>query len=50
MNRGDRREAIFLDEGDRESFLEALTEACGKTSWQVASPEILAPGASVSRR
>ena len=35
MNRGDRREAIFLDEADRRSFLETLTEACGKTSWQV---------------
>jgi len=35
MNRGDRREAIFLDDADRERFLEALGQACGKTGWQV---------------
>ena len=35
MNRGDRREAIFLDDTDRQSFLGALGEACAKTGWQV---------------
>ncbi|MEI6391601.1 MAG: transposase [Verrucomicrobiota bacterium] len=35
MNRGDRREAIFEDDKDRERLLETLTEACEKTSWQV---------------
>ena len=31
MNRGDRREAIFLDDLDRKRFLETLAEACEKT-------------------
>jgi len=35
MNRGDRQEPIFKDEEDRERFLATLTEACGKTGWQV---------------
>ena len=35
MNRGDRREDIFRDDGDRERFLTALGEACAKTEWQV---------------
>jgi REP element-mobilizing transposase RayT len=35
MNRGDRREAIFHDDGDRELFLATLAEACGKADWQV---------------
>ena len=35
MNRGDRREAIFEDDKDRERLLETLTEACEKSSWQV---------------
>ena len=35
MNRGDRREPIFRDDTDRQSFLEALGRACGKTDWQV---------------
>ena len=35
MNRGDRREPIFLDDGDRKKFLETLGEACEKTGWQV---------------
>ncbi len=34
-NRGDRREAIFRDEADRERFLSTLAEACAKTEWQV---------------
>jgi REP element-mobilizing transposase RayT len=35
MNRGDRREAIFKDDKDRECFLETLSECCGKTDWEV---------------
>ena len=33
MARGDRREAIFLDDEDRSMFLKALAEACGRTGW-----------------
>jgi len=35
MNRGGRRERIFRDEEDRRMFLAALSEACGKTHWQI---------------
>ena len=35
MNRGDRREDIFHDDGDREGFLATLAEACAKADWQV---------------
>src|SRR5205085_12661267 len=35
MNRGDRREALFEDDRDRQRLLETLGEACGKTGWQV---------------
>jgi REP element-mobilizing transposase RayT len=35
MSRGDRREDIFRDDFDRESFLQALADVCGRTSWQV---------------
>jgi putative transposase len=35
MNRGDRREDIFLDDVDRQDFLKTLAEACQKTGWQV---------------
>jgi len=35
MNRGDRRESIFLGEEDRQLFVETLGEACQKTGWQV---------------
>lgn len=34
MARGDRREAIFLDDEDRKMFLEALAEVCGRTGWK----------------
>ena len=34
MNRGDRRENIFLDDKDREGFMATWGEACGKTEWQ----------------
>ena len=35
MCRGDRREAIFLTDVDRTSFLETLGQACEKTGWRV---------------
>jgi len=35
INRGDRREAIFLDDSDRHCFLSTLSEACKKTAWQI---------------
>ena len=35
MARGNRREAIFLDEDDRRFFLQAVSEACGRTGWWV---------------
>jgi putative transposase len=35
MNRGDRREAIFSDDQDRDRFLSTLGQACEKTGWQV---------------
>ena len=35
MNRGDRREAIFLDDEDCKKFIATLGEACEKTGWQV---------------
>jgi hypothetical protein len=35
MSRGDRREAIFIDDEDRHLFLETLSQATEKTDWQV---------------
>ncbi|HEX7860801.1 MAG TPA: hypothetical protein VF773_10770 [Verrucomicrobiae bacterium] len=35
MSRGDRREAIFLNDVDRHDFLKTLAEAYQKTGWQV---------------
>ena len=35
VNRGDRREPIFLCDEDRQLFLETLQEVCQKTGWQV---------------
>jgi len=35
MNRGDRREDIFLDDLDRRRFVATLAEASEKTGWQV---------------
>ena len=37
MARGNRREAIFLDDDDRRFFLQVLAEACEQTGWQVHS-------------
>jgi REP element-mobilizing transposase RayT len=35
MSRGNHREAIFLDDEDRQTFLRTLGEACQRTGWQV---------------
>jgi len=35
MARGNRREAIFVDDDDRKFFLKCLSEACEKTGWLV---------------
>src|SRR6516165_6322669 len=35
MSRGNRRQAIYLDDVDRQDFLKTLAEACQKTGWQV---------------
>ena len=33
--RGNARQSIFLDDEDRQRFLNTLTETCRKTTWQV---------------
>jgi len=35
MARGNRREAIFMDDDDRRFFLHTLSEACEMTGWRV---------------
>ena len=35
IDRGDRREDIFVNDVDRQDFLKTLAEACQKTDWQV---------------
>jgi REP element-mobilizing transposase RayT len=35
MNRGDRRERTFMDDADRQRFVDTLGEVCAKTGWQV---------------
>lgn len=35
LDRGDRREAIFRDDSDREIFLITLGQACDRTGWCV---------------
>jgi REP element-mobilizing transposase RayT len=35
INRGDRREAIFTDDADRQRFLDCRGEACARTQWPV---------------
>jgi REP element-mobilizing transposase RayT len=35
MSRGDRREDVFRDDFDRESFLKALADTCARTAWLV---------------
>ena len=35
MNHADRRELIFMDDADRQRFVDTLGEVCAKTGWQV---------------
>jgi REP element-mobilizing transposase RayT len=35
MNRGDRREDIFVDDRDRQDFLKTLGEVCQRAGWRV---------------
>ena len=43
MNRGDRREAIFTDDHDRQMFLDTLGEACQKADWNTSISRRSAP-------
>jgi len=36
MNRGDHREAIFVEDEDRSMLVDTLGEACQKTDWQLS--------------
>jgi putative transposase len=47
MNRGDRREAIFEDDEDRQRLLETLTEACENLN--VVGGERVSPGKRQTR-
>ena len=35
LDRGDRREAIFVDEGDRDIFLRTVGEVFRRTGWRL---------------
>ena len=35
MSRGNRQEAIYQDDADRQRFLETLTEVCSRTGWMI---------------
>lgn len=35
LSRGDRREAIVKDDGDRNLFLDILARTCGRTAWEI---------------
>jgi hypothetical protein len=35
LDRGDRREEMFLGDEDREMFLRTLGETCGRTGWRL---------------
>ncbi len=35
MSRGNRQEAVFLDDHDNRIFLDALEEVCGRAGWKV---------------
>ena len=50
MNRGDRREAIFKDDKDRERFLETLGETCARPVWKTATGKLLRGPAGVVER
>ena len=42
MARGNRREAIFLDDDDRRFFLHTLAQACARTGWSVHAWTLMA--------
>ena len=42
MSRGDRLEAIFRDDEDREKFLTTLGETCAKAGWEVHAKRLTA--------
>jgi REP element-mobilizing transposase RayT len=45
MDRGDRREDIFVNDVDRQDFLKTLADACQKTAWQIhGTTQAAAPG------
>ena len=46
MSRGDRREAIFKDDADRERFLATMAETCAKTG--LAGARLLPDGQLIS--
>lgn len=50
MNRGDRREAIFSDDQDRECLLETLAETRRKTDRQVLAHGIAQPPVTKGRK
>ncbi len=50
MNRGDRRELIFMDDADRQRFVETLGEACAKTGWLHAALDFKLPIADCRSR
>lgn len=35
MARGNRREAIVHDDGDRQLLLDTFAEVCGRTDWRI---------------
>jgi REP element-mobilizing transposase RayT len=35
MSRGNRQEAIFVDDRDHRMFLDTLGEACSRTGWRI---------------
>ena len=35
MSRGDRQEAIYRDDADRELFLDTMEQACGRNGWRI---------------
>jgi hypothetical protein len=45
MDRGDRREEIFVDDVDRQDLLKTLAKAGQKTGWQVHGMEVWHLGA-----
>ena len=49
MSRGDRREAVFLDDVDRQDFIKTLAEECQKTGWQVHGRSCGAVGVAEGR-